>query len=382
MISRKSIWTKPSWLWLRSPFIFQGVSVSHATEIPIKRGGRKQTIFENNTTPWVLIFFLITMLWVVWHFNNTLLYSWWFFTNPSEKYANRQIGSFPQGLGWKYQKYLLKPPPSLVLKTNWANVCQDFFYVCSFDTLQVWQFNCWKFEQDHTQNFTNETYYHNYPKFHQHISPYPPPISITSFKSNRFSHQKPLNTLFRMNSVLFFFDLNRLNPLLKNPERVGFFHECMYPPLGHPTSKTLCSYNHSQVGAPIWRVSKPVAGAQFLPGTPKTSMKPKKGHGNLSWMTFPKSFSEKWWVKSSFPSHPSIHPIFQTGICWVVPLPRIPVTTRMTWTIFRFGDPNLNLHFPLASWEGGQLKWYWLASWWFFSTHLRKTFVKMDHFPK
>ena len=30
---------------------------------------------------------------------------WWFFTNPFEKYA-RQIGSFPQGSGWKFQKYL------------------------------------------------------------------------------------------------------------------------------------------------------------------------------------------------------------------------------------------------------------------------------------
>ena len=28
------------------------------------------------------------------------------------------------------------------------------------------------------------------------------------------------------------------------------------------------------------------------------------------------------------------------------------------YDIFRLGDPNLNLHFPLASWEGGQPKSY------------------------
>jgi len=27
--------------------------------------------------------------------------SWWFVSNPSEKYYCSQIGSFPQGLGWK-----------------------------------------------------------------------------------------------------------------------------------------------------------------------------------------------------------------------------------------------------------------------------------------
>ncbi len=37
--------------------------------------------------------------------------SWWFFTNPFEKYA-RQIGTFPQGSGWQFQK-CLKPPPSM-----------------------------------------------------------------------------------------------------------------------------------------------------------------------------------------------------------------------------------------------------------------------------
>jgi len=35
--------------------------------------------------------------------------SWWFH-NPSEKYA-RQIGSFPQGSGWKFQKIFELPPP-------------------------------------------------------------------------------------------------------------------------------------------------------------------------------------------------------------------------------------------------------------------------------
>ena len=38
------------------------------------------------------------------------------------------------------------------------------------------------------------------------------------------------------------------------------------------------------------------------------------------------------------------------GISWVVPLPRMPVTTR---SITFLGDPNLNLHLPQASWEGG-----------------------------
>ena len=33
-----------------------------------------------------------------------------------------------------------------------------------------------------------------------------------------------------------------------------------------------------------------------------------------------------------------------SSILWVVPLPRIPVTTRID--IFLVGDPNLNLHFP------------------------------------
>ena len=34
--------------------------------------------------------------------NQQLVGGW---TNPSEKYA-RQIGSFPQGSGWNFQKYL------------------------------------------------------------------------------------------------------------------------------------------------------------------------------------------------------------------------------------------------------------------------------------
>ena len=33
------------------------------------------------------------------------------------------------------------------------------------------------------------------------------------------------------------------------------------------------------------------------------------------------------------------------------PLP-VALTTRMTWTIFGLGNPNLNLHLPLKSWEG------------------------------
>ena len=39
-------------------------------------------------------------------------------------------------------------------------------------------------------------------------------------------------------------------------------------------------------------------------------------------------------------------------IYWVVPLPRIPVTTRII--IFLVGNPNLNLHLPLEYWEGGK----------------------------
>ncbi len=39
----------------------------------------------------------------------SLLVGGW--TNPSQKYA-RQIGSFPQFSGWKFQKYF-KPPPRL-----------------------------------------------------------------------------------------------------------------------------------------------------------------------------------------------------------------------------------------------------------------------------
>ena len=35
-------------------------------------------------------------------------------------------------------------------------------------------------------------------------------------------------------------------------------------------------------------------------------------------------------------------------------LPRIPVTTKII--MFLVGGPNLNLHLPLASWEGGQPK--------------------------
>ena len=43
-------------------------------------------------------------------------------------------------------------------------------------------------------------------------------------------------------------------------------------------------------------------------------------------------------------------------IPWVVPPPRMPVTTRII--TFLVGDPNLNLHLPLASWEGVQPKIY------------------------
>ena len=41
-------------------------------------------------------------------------------------------------------------------------------------------------------------------------------------------------------------------------------------------------------------------------------------------------------------------------IGWVVPPTRIPVTTRIITSLV--GDPNLNLHLPQASWEGGQPK--------------------------
>lgn len=47
------------------------------------------------------------------------------------------------------------------------------------------------------------------------------------------------------------------------------------------------------------------------------------------------------------------------GIFWVVPLPRIPVTTGIIIFIqFLIGDPDSNLHLPLQSWEGGQPKVY------------------------
>ena len=41
-------------------------------------------------------------------------------------------------------------------------------------------------------------------------------------------------------------------------------------------------------------------------------------------------------------------------IVWVVPLPRMLVTTRII--IVLVGYPELNLHLPLESWEGGQPK--------------------------
>ena len=42
--------------------------------------------------------------------------SWWVggWTNPIEKYA-RQIGSYPQGSGWKFQKLFELPPPRWIV---------------------------------------------------------------------------------------------------------------------------------------------------------------------------------------------------------------------------------------------------------------------------
>ena len=45
------------------------------------------------------------------------------------------------------------------------------------------------------------------------------------------------------------------------------------------------------------------------------------------------------------------------GLVWVVPLPSN--SHHQDCYVFRIGDPNLNLHFPLASWEGGQPKVLW-----------------------
>ena len=50
-------------------------------------------------------------------FLTTLVGGW---TNPSEKYA-RQLGSFPQGSGWKFKK-CLKPPPSFILREDWGTL--------------------------------------------------------------------------------------------------------------------------------------------------------------------------------------------------------------------------------------------------------------------
>ena len=47
------------------------------------------------------------------------------------------------------------------------------------------------------------------------------------------------------------------------------------------------------------------------------------------------------------------------AIPWVVPPPRIPVTTRIITYIFRLGDPDLNLHLPrLHPGRGGQPNLY------------------------
>ncbi len=42
------------------------------------------------------------------------------------------------------------------------------------------------------------------------------------------------------------------------------------------------------------------------------------------------------------------------GMVWVVPPPRMQSSPPGLCTIFRIGDPNLNLLLPQASWEGGQ----------------------------
>ena len=43
-------------------------------------------------------------------FGRPTIPSWWFFTNPFEKYANRQLGSFPHKSGWKLTIFELPPP--------------------------------------------------------------------------------------------------------------------------------------------------------------------------------------------------------------------------------------------------------------------------------
>ena len=55
--------------------------------------------------------------WVLGNANIIQHFDWWGllvggWTNPFEKYA-RQIESFPQGSGWKFQKIFELPPPSL-----------------------------------------------------------------------------------------------------------------------------------------------------------------------------------------------------------------------------------------------------------------------------
>ena len=54
------------------------------------------------------------------------------------------------------------------------------------------------------------------------------------------------------------------------------------------------------------------------------------------------------------------------AIAWVVPPPSN--SHHQDYYIFRLGDPNLNLHLPQASWEGGQPK-LWATSFWKNSRH-------------
>ena len=50
---------------------------------------------------------------------------------------------------------------------------------------------------------------------------------------------------------------------------------------------------------------------------------------------------------------------------WDAPLPRMPVTTRILKLPFSVGDPDLNLHLALESWEGRttqKYNWYSLTT--------------------
>ena len=54
-----------------------------------------------------------------------------------------------------------------------------------------------------------------------------------------------------------------------------------------------------------------------------------------------------------------IHHPLPGGVCilwYLLGCPPLPVIVATRIVVFLIGDPNLNLHLPLASWEGGQPK--------------------------